>query len=237
MRAIGAAELLDLWERGISLALPRLALALLGAACPELDDAALAALPLGRRDALLMELREHLFGSELTLASRCPSCAEALESTIALPALRQTLHAPRAAGSIERRGITFRVPTAGDVVDLPDDAEAACRELLARCADASGATSSRISRWSDREREAVADAIAAAAPDACTTIGMTCPACAQRWDVAFDIVAFLWREVDAWAKRMLRDVHALARAYAWREADILALGPTRRQLYLELSQA
>jgi len=237
MRAIGAAELLDLWEGGISLALPRLALALLGAACPELDDDALAALPLGRRDALLMELREHLFGSELTLAARCPKCAEALESTIALPALRETLHAPASAGSIERRGITFRVPTAGDVVDLPDDAEAACRELLARCADASGAASSRIGRWSDREREAVADAIAAAAPDACTTIGMTCPACAHAWGVAFDIVSFLWREVDAWAKRILREVHALARAYAWREADILALGPTRRQLYLELSQA
>ena len=43
-----------------------------------------------------------------------------------------------------------------------------------------------------------------------------------------------WLEIDAWARRTLRDVHALASAYAWSERDVLALSPTRRTLYREL---
>jgi hypothetical protein len=33
---------------------------------------------------------------------------------------------------------------------------------------------------------------------------------------------------------MLRDVHALATAYGWREADIVAMSPWRRQVYLDM---
>jgi hypothetical protein len=32
----------------------------------------------------------------------------------------------------------------------------------------------------------------------------------------------------------LREVHTLAWAYGWREADILAMSPARRQFYIEL---
>jgi hypothetical protein len=35
---------------------------------------------------------------------------------------------------------------------------------------------------------------------------------------------------------MLYDVHALASAYGWREADVLAMSPMRRQVYLELAR-
>ena len=47
-------------------------------------------------------------------------------------------------------------------------------------------------------------------------------------------MSFLWTEIEAWAWRMLSDVHTLARAYGWGERDILALSPTRRQFYLEM---
>ena len=49
-----------------------------------------------------------------------------------------------------------------------------------------------------------------------------------------DVAAFFWTELNAWAVRLLREIHALASAYGWREADILALSPKRRDLYLEL---
>jgi hypothetical protein len=52
--------------------------------------------------------------------------------------------------------------------------------------------------------------------------------------MAFDIAAYLWQEVDARARRALRDTHTLARAYGWREADILAMSDFRRQQYLEM---
>jgi len=65
-------------------------------------------------------------------------------------------------------------------------------------------------------------------------LSLTCPACSQSSSAAFDIASFLWTEVEAWARRTLRDVHVLATAYGWREADLLALSPTRRRLYLDM---
>ena len=61
-----------------------------------------------------------------------------------------------------------------------------------------------------------------------------CPECGHRWHATFDIVSFFWSEIDAWAYRTLHQVHRLASAYGWREADILAMSPWRRQFYLSL---
>jgi hypothetical protein len=65
-------------------------------------------------------------------------------------------------------------------------------------------------------------------------LNLNCTACAACWRAPFDIASYLWSEVDAWALRLLRDVHRLARAYGWREADILALSSSRRQCYLDM---
>jgi len=243
MQALGAAQLLDLWEHGIELSLPRRALALLAASCPDVAAAHLAALTIGRRDALLMQLREHLFGSDVMLTTTCPACAETLESTIALAGLYAADLLPAEIPCLlvaADRDIRFRLPTAGDLIDLPPHAEQACRTLLARCRVASSEADDDpgdVDAWPESDIEAISHAMASADPQAHTDISMICAACAHRWDVAFDIASYLWREIDVWAKRTLREVHALARAYAWREQDILALGPTRRQLYLELSQS
>ena len=63
-------------------------------------------------------------------------------------------------------------------------------------------------------------------------IGLHCPVCSHDWVVVFDIASFLWKEIDDWAGRMLRDVSDLAAAYGWSEAEILDISPVRRQLYL-----
>ena len=41
-------------------------------------------------------------------------------------------------------------------------------------------------------------------------------------------------EVQARARRLLREVDVLARAYGWTEADVLALSEQRRTAYLEI---
>jgi hypothetical protein len=65
-------------------------------------------------------------------------------------------------------------------------------------------------------------------------IEIHCPACGAQSSAEFDIAAFFWQEITAQARRLLREVHALARAYGWREADILAMSARRRQAYLSL---
>ena len=76
--------------------------------------------------------------------------------------------------------------------------------------------------------------IAAADPLAEIALELACPDCAATWSAPFDIVRFLWSEVDAWAARTLDEVHVLASHYGWSEAEILALSPQRRQHYRDL---
>ena len=63
---------------------------------------------------------------------------------------------------------------------------------------------------------------------------LNCPQCRHRWLVALDIVSFFWSEIVVQAKRLLHEVHLLARAYPWSEADILAMSERRRKYYLNL---
>ena len=84
------------------------------------------------------------------------------------------------------------------------------------------------------ERGAVTERMSQADPQADVKLGLDCPACGHDWLVTFDILSFLWSEIETWAQRMLRDVHILARSYGWREADILAMSAFRRQCYLEM---
>ena len=237
MTTFDAAALLDAWERGHGLAPPRRAQALLAYGWPQLPADAFAGVTLGRRDAWLARLRIALFGDALDCVATCPHCDGKVESSLAASALA---HEPETAAprtvDVDGTRATLRAATLADLVDLPRDADAARRTLALRCVvDADAPLDARA--LSDDALATIAAALEAADPGAATELVLDCPDCGARWHAAFDIAAFLWREIDAWARRTLREVHALARAYAWSERDVLALSPTRRRLYLELAGA
>jgi hypothetical protein len=83
---------------------------------------------------------------------------------------------------------------------------------------------------------ALAERMAAADPQADVQLRLDCPACGHGWAAPFDIGAFLWDEVGAWVERTLGEVHALASAYGWTEAQVLELPSWRRQRYLEMAR-
>ena len=70
-------------------------------------------------------------------------------------------------------------------------------------------------------------------PAAAAVINLDCPGCGRRWSAPFELAEFVWTEVDRCARRLLADVHTLASAYGWREADVLAVSPARRAFYLQ----
>ena len=250
MRALDAAALLDLWERGLAQPLPRRVAALVHAAWPDATEADVLAWPLGRRDARLLTLRRRLFGADLTLIAPCPSCGVAVElafrvEDVLLPEAREARGEMQV---IERDGyvIAFRPPASSDLLALAEAPRAADRDgdprqrLLARCvtdlrhADGASAT---IEDLPAGIVAAISAGMAAADPQADVQLACACPGCGRTWPALFDIASVLWSEIHVWARRLLRDVHTLARAYGWREADVLALSPTRRQIYLELSRS
>ena len=241
MHTLTASELLEVWERGLTRTPAQRVLALLAAAHPDVSADELAGLPIGRRDARLLRLRERLFGPQITAVAECPACGEPVESTFGVEDLRLSddlesdgVHLAQ----IEDYRASFRLPNSSDLLALTEPATA--REaLLARClvqvSDAHGVPLNAAS-LPDDVIAGIAARMAAADPQAEIELQLACPACAHRWAALFDIASFLWKELHAWAVRTLRDVHTLARAYGWREADVLALSPTRRQIYLEFAR-
>ncbi|EIL98211.1 MULTISPECIES: hypothetical protein [Rhodanobacter] len=234
------AQLLQVWERGGDPSAAARGLLLLGCSCDEYSAETQAALPLGRRDALLLELRERLFGAAIDAVATCPQCAATVEATFRCDDLR--LPDAEAAATLEHAAhgirVQFRLPDSRDLLALENcgDAGAARALLLERCVlAAQRGSESREPRGLPHELQAeIAQAMAQADPQADLQLAFRCPDCGHAWQPLFDIARFLWQELHAWALHMLREVDTLAQAYHWAEADILALSLRRRQAYLEL---
>jgi hypothetical protein len=88
--------------------------------------------------------------------------------------------------------------------------------------------------WQDEELEEIGERMASADPLAEIRLKFDCAECGHRWDESLDIVAFVWLEIEARAKRLLMEIHTLATAYGWSENEILSLSEPRRRLYLEM---
>jgi hypothetical protein len=82
--------------------------------------------------------------------------------------------------------------------------------------------------------ELIARRMADCDPRANIELALECPACGHNWEALFDVVSFFWKEIEAWSRRVLGEVHALASAYGWTEREILALSPWRREFYLQM---
>lgn len=231
---ISAARLLEAWDRGQAAAsVPARALALLSLADPEADP---ASLPVGEVNARLLELRGRLFGPQLTCVGNCPGCGEPLELSFSVSDFLTSAVAPPSEVeiSVGDESLRFRLPT---WVDLAAIATASGRTdprdtLLQRCL--LGAEVER-ERFSAPVQESVATAIEEADPLAEMLIEIGCAQCDSQFEARFDIVEYLWADVEVRSRRLLGEVHALASAYGWREAEVLALSPARRRVYLEMA--
>lgn len=241
MRALSTPELLNIWERGLFQSPIQQALMLLSAACSDTQPDALAKLSIGQRDARLLTLREWTFGSQLVGLVTCPSCNERLELTFSTADLRVMSEAePMETLSLNVAGyeLCFRLPNSLDLAAVANhkDLVAAQQLLLERCLSTAQHNGEPISvdQLPADVVNAIVERVARADPQGDVQLALSCPQCSYQWQVSFDIVSFFWSEINAWAHRILKEVHNLASAYGWREADILALSPWRRQYYLEL---
>ena len=234
-----ALELLEVWEQGSGESPTQRALLLLAAACPGTPRETLVRLSIGQRDTHLLMLRELIFGSQLVSLTDCPSCSERVElnlQTAEIRAAAQSERQPMQEMSVGDYQVRFRLPSSEDLLVVDDDIAVGSRQLLARCIE-SGRRAGEECAAEELPAaviSAVSERMAVVDPLADVQLNLSCPACEHRWSTGFDIVSFLWREIDALVRRLLREVHVLASAYGWLEADILSLSAERRHIYLEL---
>lgn len=249
MHPLSASDLLNIWENGTSRMPAQQALTILKTAFPQADEIRLARLTVGQRDAWLLRLRELSFGSQLKGLADCPACHERLELAFNTHDLYdqttllidfetiEPIHT-ETSFQIDAYEVTYRLPTSEDLTALAvqTDATLARQQLLDACLISvrkDGAAMSRSDLTSDALSTLI-EKMAQADPLANLTLVANCPACGHIWQLVFDIVSYIWSEIHAWAIRLLREVHVLASAYGWREADILAMSALRRQRYLEM---
>lgn len=241
MRPLSAHDLLGVWEAGEDRHPLDRALILLAAACPELTWDELAALSIGQRDARLLTLRELTSGPMLNGFVECTRCAERLEFDVALSDLIVAAEPEEEAREllIDGLALRFRLPDSRDLAAVVGSRDpAAARGLLVRRCVLQASRDGEPVAASELPAEAttgLARRMAECDPQAEVLLDLRCPTCDHAWQALFDIVTFFWAELAARAKRLLREVHTLARAYGWREADILGMSARRRQYYLEMA--
>lgn len=243
MRTPTAAELLNVWENGLRQDAIDRALGLLEAVYPEQSVDALAELSIGERDARLLQVRQVLFGPRITSTTQCPRCSERLEweSEVAELCVDEGKTSTTAlCVEAEAYRLKFRLPNSRDLAALSKDGNEISdsrKQLLERCLiEASKAKGEplQFGQLPETALQAMVREMERVDPQSNLQINLICPSCGHCWEALFDIVSFLWAEINHWAERTLRAVHFLARAYGWREADILAMSPMRRQIYLEM---
>ncbi len=244
MRGPGEEDLLRAWEEAtLQHPLDR-ALTLIGAAWPGRARAELARLSVGARDGLLLSLRERLFGREMRAVADC-ACGETLELPLSTADLRAAPALPGPPAVAAEHELTadgvvvrFRLVDSADLAAMLGcaGAEEARRVLLRRVVLSARRGDQPLDPLPAEIESRLEERLAELDPQADVSLNVECPACGRRWQAAFDVLPFVWNDLDRWARGFFGAVDRLARAYGWREADVLALSPRRRRLYLEMAE-
>ncbi len=241
MRAWTANDILKIWEEGKRCHWIERGLLLLAACDSSKPFEVLSTLTIGERDAGLLEMQEQLFGPQLLCITSCPRCQQQLEFDLRISDLM--VQKPEATGDLftVNEGdyeVCFRLPNSGDLSDLPQDAygSAGRRQIVKKCLRQAQHGGKDV-QHDDLPEEVISSVVRSMSemdPQADLRLRLECPQCDYRWIESFDILSFLWSEIQSYALRLLREVHILASAYGWSEAEILSLSSVRRQAYLEL---
>ncbi len=240
MPALADEQLVRLWELGEERHAVDRALLLLLAANPEATLDEVAQLTVGQRNQRLLRLRASTLGPQLSAAAACPHCGEQLTFSIHVDDLdRSQPDALDGQLVVDGFEVDYRLPDSRDLAAIAglDDVAAARELLLERCVIAVRAGASREA--TTPEPAALLNAVAAAIeeqdPMADIWLELACSNCDHEWEAQFDVVSYFWRELGDRVQRLMYDVSRLAAVYGWSESQVLALGPARRQRYLELA--
>jgi endogenous inhibitor of DNA gyrase (YacG/DUF329 family) len=242
MKPLTSSELLSVWEHCRSRSLLDKALQLLQTACSDGEPEDPALLSIGDRDGQLLQLREWMFGSQLSSVSDCPQCGAQIEWITDIADLRFPAEGKTTASSFSLQAdpfqIQFRLPNSYDLFKAASDSDyqANPKKLLAACILEVQKESSQFQAEDlpDEVLTKVDQQMAMEDPQADIAMRLNCPECAHTWQAQFDIVSYLWIEIDSWASHTLLDVAVLAATFGWSESQILSLSPQRRQLYLDI---
>lgn len=243
MQQVTGLDLLNFWEQSMNHTLIRRAIDLLCLVYHGKKEEEIASLSIGERDAMLLLLREWLFGPRLQNIAECPICSERIEWKTDIQDIQLQLPKPdNPPGEylLEKDGynILFRLPNSNDIADVIADnenrrkPEKLLEKLILDCKFKSEPYG--INDLPKKILKAIDHRIEEENPQSNIFMSVKCVNCNHQWEIQFDIMSYLWSEINNWARHILQDVGTIAQTYGWSEQDILNMSPARRQIYLEM---
>jgi len=195
-----------------------------------------AELPIADLDFLLLRVRQTQVGDLIRAEAVCPvsDCAKPVDVSFRVSGYL-AYHRP-----VRPHGVTdvadgwyhasnvdaeFRAPRASDLIMAAETGNPAAF-LVTRCM--------RPSDAGPRVRRRVERLVSLMAPSLAEDLAARCAECGSSIRLRFDPLDYVLRELRGQALGIHDDVHILASAYHWREADILALPRSRRAMYVEM---
>jgi len=239
MQVPGEAEILALWERGLTRHPIDRALLLYAWTRPDLPSSNFPDLPLGTINRALLRLRETCFGPRIIACIDCEHCGTRMEIALDTGQLLAGIEDDTPSkfdntpAEFEVSSFRFRVPCSRDLAAVSGerDLTAATVKLLEQCCLEHSENSNAGFGNLLAEAEAAMEELD---PAADINLSLSCEDCGHSWLVDFNIGTLLWDEIDVRARTLLAEVHSLAQAYGWTESEIFALSPQRRAAYLDM---
>ena len=153
----------------------------------------LARLPIGRRDALLLSLREQAFGPNFSGLAKCPGCGQQLETSFSSDDIRASSGASTRGTEpdldlsvcLDDYAVHFRLPNTLDLMAIChlSDLSAATQVLLGRClleASCKG-EETPIDELPEMVLEAALKRMNESDPQADVQLNLSCPECGHKW--------------------------------------------------------
>jgi hypothetical protein len=135
--------------------------------------------------------------------------------------------------------IKFRLPNSTDLMEVMALGRGTSQEdaLLRKCIEPDSLPAPLYHEMPEALKNALIQKMEACDPQSDITMAISCPECGHIWDMTFDIMSYLWAEIDDWATNLVQDVYLLAKNFGWSENDILEMGSFRRSLYIKMLYA
>ncbi len=234
-------DLLSVWEFGVHHSVIETSLFLLTYGYPSYNMNQIASFSIGERDARLLHIREKLFGTTLHNTSNCTACGQKMEwetdtALIKLQAISEEVKMELFDLSYKDYQIRLRLPNSQDILELlPDDNKTTqINSLVRKCIVETTLPQEQIESIPEELMNELVMKMEEKDPQANIVMNLSCAECKNEWGATFDIMQYLWTEINDWAIQLMQDVYLLASKFGWSEKDILNMSRFRRNLYLNM---
>jgi hypothetical protein len=232
---------------------PRLVTQILSAclSCPDgspLDCEQVWHLTISRRIEYLLHLAavSREFTGRVSL--RCPQaeCRQSLEINLPITEIIAVQHGAEKQDQLEWRQepniLQFRRPTGHDqrawqkrsFADVAQARAAIVQSLLVGAAETGPAVQNLIGLPPMKFADAIENSLEEFDPLVAFVVRVCCPQCSVETDFPVDLEAIALTELKKTQIESFQNIHCLASAYHWSEAEILCLSPHKRRRYLKL---